>query len=102
MTPNDPATPTRDLITSRTSVLTSASYLPGQVQDQRNPYSIANKTYRVELFGNYAANSSNFGEGHYFSFLQVTTDGSGNVSFRGRHLACSSLTLSCHSYRSGR
>jgi parallel beta-helix repeat protein len=46
----------------------------------------ANKTYRIELFSNSAADASGYGEGEtYLGFVNVTTDGSGNASFSYTH-----------------
>src|SRR5439155_20111249 len=44
--------------------------------------SVASTTYRIEFFANDSVDSSGYGEGQTFmGFKDVTTDGSGNVSF---------------------
>jgi hypothetical protein len=48
----------------------------------------ANTTFRIEFFANAAADSSGYGEGErYLGFAEVTTDGSGNVTWTESGLA---------------
>ena len=83
VTPNDPGdTDTGPNNFQNFPVITSATYSPGKVQVAGTLNSMSSQTYRIELFGNFVANSSGFGEGHYFlDSFTVMTDGSGNASF---------------------
>ena len=61
-------------------VLTAANSTTDEVSGDLN--STASTTFRVEIFGNSACDPSNFGEGETFlTFADVTTNGSGDVSF---------------------
>jgi VCBS repeat-containing protein len=76
-------------------VITSTVVAGGQTIIAGTLNSEANKTYRIELFANSAADASGYGEGEtYLGFVSVTTDGSGNASFSYTHNAALSGRIS--------
>ena len=63
-------------------ILTSVAASGATVRITGTLNSGANKAYRVELFGNEAADPTGYGEGQvYLGFVNVTTDVAGNASF---------------------
>ena len=63
-------------------VLTSAVDNGATLTVQGTLNSLANTTFRIEIFGNAAGDVSGFGEGATpLGFVNVTTDGAGNASF---------------------
>jgi len=63
-------------------VLTSVVFDGGNARIAGSLNSAANTAFRIELFGNDAADPSGYGQGQsYLGFTNVTTDGNGNASF---------------------
>ena len=63
-------------------VLTSATTGGSQLTVQGTLNSTANTSFRIEVFASSTADGSGYGEGQrYLGSFNVTTDGSGNVSF---------------------
>ena len=63
-------------------VLTSAVDNGATITVQGTLNSLANTTFRIEIFGNAAGDASGFGEGATpLGFVNVTTDGDGNATF---------------------
>ncbi len=63
-------------------VLTQATVTATQITLAGSLNSTANSTFRIELFANNGGDASGFGEGQVFiGFVNVATDGAGNVGF---------------------
>ncbi|MCC6510709.1 MAG: cadherin domain-containing protein, partial [Pirellulaceae bacterium] len=73
-------------------VITSAGAAVAGLQVQGSLNSTASRTFRIEVFASTAADASGHGEGQrYLGTFNVTTDGSGNISFN-QTLASVSVT----------
>jgi CSLREA domain-containing protein len=83
VTPNDPGdTDTGPNNLQNFPVLTTASKSGSSININGTLNGAANSTYRVEFFANDACDPSGYGEGETFiGATNVTTNGSGNVSF---------------------
>jgi hypothetical protein len=63
-------------------VLTAVTFANGTVRVKGTLASVANTTFRIEIFGNDAGNPSGYAQGRYYlGFTDVTTDANGNGTF---------------------